>query len=61
VILVTQGRARVGTAQGERVATAQDVVFFPAGEAHFHAGEGNEPAAFLSITAQGTTTEVVQR
>lgn len=59
VVLVTQGRARVGTAHEERVVTARDVVFFPAGEPHWHAGDGNEPAAFLSITPQGTTTDVV--
>jgi len=61
VVLVTRGRARVGTAQEEHVVTANDVVFFPAGEVHFHAGEGDEPAAFLSITVQGTTTDVVDR
>ncbi len=59
VILVTQGKARVGTRLEERVVTADDLVFFPAGEPHFHAGEGSEPAAFLSITPQGTTTDVV--
>ncbi len=59
VVLVVRGRARVGTAGEQRVVTANEVVLFPAGEPHFHAGEGDEPCAFLSITPQGTTTEVV--
>lgn len=61
VVLVTHGKARVGTVEEERVVTARDVVFFPAGEVHWHAGEGDEPASFLSITPQGTTTDVVER
>ena len=59
VVLVVQGRARVGTRDEERSVTANEVVLFPAGEVHFHAGDGTEPAAFLSITPQGTTTTVV--
>jgi len=58
-ILVTQGRARVGTRQEERVVTPGDLVFFPAGEPHFHAGDGAGPTKFLSITPHGTTTDVV--
>ncbi len=61
VVLVTRGKARVGTEHEERVVTASDVVFFPAGEVHWHAGEGDEPASFLSVTPQGTTTDVVER
>lgn len=58
VLLVTAGTGIAGTPHKERVIAPGDVVLFPAGELHWHAGHGDLPVAFLSVTPQGTTTTV---
>jgi quercetin dioxygenase-like cupin family protein len=58
VLVVTSGTGIVAIEHEQRTMTTEDVVLIPAGEVHWHAGSGGQPVSFLSITPQGTTTEV---
>ncbi len=58
VIVVVAGTVTVATEHERREVGPGDVVLFQAGETHWHAGSAHGAAAFLSVTPQGTTTQV---
>ena len=58
VLVVTAGTGIVATEHGTREITAADIVLIPAGENHWHAGSGESPVSFISVTPPGTTTHV---
>lgn len=58
VLVVTAGSGIVATEHAEHCIAVGDVVLIPAGEVHWHAGAADAAISFLSITPQGTATQV---
>ncbi|MFC1921342.1 cupin domain-containing protein [Chloroflexota bacterium] len=49
ILYITEGKGMVGTEDEEVVVTPGMVVFFPAGEKHFHGATADTPVSHLTI------------
>lgn len=49
ILFITEGKGLVGTEDEEIVVTPGMVVFFPAGEKHFHGATADSPVSHLTI------------
>jgi quercetin dioxygenase-like cupin family protein len=59
ILIVTKGRGKVATETEEREVTVGDVIFFPAGEKHWHgAAEGHEFSHLTIQKKDGKTTQL---
>lgn len=56
VLIVTAGRGIVATEKEERVVTEGDVVFFPAGEKHWHGATEDSEFSHIYVTRGGSET-----
>ena len=56
VLIVTAGRGIVATEEEERVVTEGDVVFFPAGEKHWHGATEDSEFSHIYVTRGGSET-----
>jgi quercetin dioxygenase-like cupin family protein len=56
VLIVTAGRGIVATEKEERVVTEGDVVFFPAGEKHWHGATEDSEFSHIYVTGAGSET-----
>ena len=56
VLIVTAGRGIVATEKEERIVTEGDVVFFPAGEKHWHGATDDSPFSHIYVTGAGSET-----
>ena len=56
VLIVTAGRGIVATEKEEHVVTEGDVVFFPAGEKHWHGATEDSQFSHIYVTRGGSET-----
>jgi quercetin dioxygenase-like cupin family protein len=55
ILIVTAGKGIVATETEERVVTAGDIVFFPAGEKHWHGAAKDSEFSQLSVSKMGNS------
>ena len=59
VLIITAGKGIVATEQEQRVVSVGDIIFFPAGEKHWHgATDDSEFSHIYIIKAGGETTQM---
>ena len=56
VLIVTSGKGIVATEEEERVVNVGDIIFFPAGEKHWHGAAGDSEFSHIYITRAGSKT-----
>jgi quercetin dioxygenase-like cupin family protein len=60
VLIVTAGKGIVATESDERAVTVGDVVFFPAGEKHWHGAAEDSSFSHIYISRRGITCHIVE-
>lgn len=56
VLIVTAGRGYVATEKEKRVVTVGDVIWFPAGEKHWHGATEDSELSHITVTQPGSKT-----
>jgi quercetin dioxygenase-like cupin family protein len=57
LLIVTEGQGICATETEERVVTVGDVIYFPAGEKHWHGATKDSSFSHIYVTGAGGTTE----
>lgn len=60
ILIVTAGEGIAATEEEERVVKAGDVIFFPAGEKHWHGATEESEFSHIYITSKDSTTKLLQ-
>lgn len=60
ILIVTEGKGIVATDQGQQEVVPGDVVFFPAGEKHWHGATEDSAFAHWAIAIGGSDTTQVE-
>ncbi len=61
VLIVTAGKGYVATEKEKRLVTVGDVIWFPAGEKHWHGAAEDSEFSHLVITKTGGKTELTEK
>ncbi len=61
ILIVTQGKGLVATETEQREVTVGDVIFFPAGEPHWHGAGPDSEFAHIYVMLQGARGQQVEK
>jgi quercetin dioxygenase-like cupin family protein len=61
VLIVTAGMGIVATEKEEKTVAVGDVIFFPAGEKHWHGATRDSDFSHIYVTARDSQTEQIEK